>query len=133
MKTLTMGAVMTPCPVKVDAQAELSAALQIMNLRRIRHLAVTAEGGELIGLLHKREAELIQASSQAGLKAGEVCSKEVFVVRSSELLRDAAKAMAENKAECALVIDDEEHVAGIFTTMDACRLIHLMLCEREGL
>ncbi len=132
--SLTMEAVMTPCPHTVEAELSLSDALQLMHLRKIRQLPV-AQGGELIGVLSRREAELMQAvSDQASAmpKAGDICSREPYIVSVSDPVREVTKEMADQKLTCALVVDDEERVAGIFTTADACRLIHLILSDKEA-
>jgi acetoin utilization protein AcuB len=124
-----MNAVMTPSPYKVETALRLDEALQVMTLNDVRHLP------EVVGLLSRRIAELMQAITEkigAGLTAGDVCNRRPYIVATKDLVSSVAKEMADNKYESALVIDEQDHLAGIFTTIDACRLIHLVLGDQEA-
>ena len=112
----------------------LNDALQVMTFRNVRHLPVVEEG-QLLGVLSIREVLQLRTNAEqkaAGLCARDVCGRDPCVASVNDRLRDAAKDMAEQKVDCALIVDEEENLAGIFTTTDACRLIHLILSDREA-
>jgi acetoin utilization protein AcuB len=125
--------VMTSCPYKIEVDCSHKQALELMNLRGIRHLPVVDQG-ELVGVLSKRDLELssvLFASSETGSGIRELCAKNPYIVASDQDLGQVAREMSERKIDCALVSDAEGNLVGIFTTTDACRLIHLILEEMK--
>ena len=106
-------------------------AIEKMTLRNIRHLPVI-ENGRLIGLLSERDARLSKMVCEVTgncPSAGSVCSTNPHIFQADDDVSMVAKEMAERKIDCALVADEAGNFVGIFTTTDACRLIHLILEE----
>lgn len=123
--------VMTPCPYKIEAAATVTDAITKMELRNIRHLPVVEEG-RMLGVITMREAELAVALGSGEQLVESVCSHKPLVVKAEEDLGAVTRKMAENKIECALVAGEDDSLQGIFTTTDACRLIHLILEEIDN-
>lgn len=120
---------MTACPHFIDASAGLDEAMKKMNLQGIRHLPVVDKSG-LIGVLSEEDANLSQFVCQTTNfcpTVGDLCVNEVYTVTGDTDIADVALTMAEKKVDCAVVIDGNDQVVGIFTTVDACRLLHLTI------
>lgn len=121
--------IMTPCPYHIDPTTTIDSALEIMGINQIRHLPVV-ENGSLVGVLTERHAQIAQMVSGTERQlpcASDICTDEPMVVLEDALVADVAHEMAETKSDCTLVANNEGDLVGIFTTTDACRLIHLML------
>lgn len=121
--------VMTPCPHNIDASASLDEAIKKMSLLGVRHLPVV-ENGTLLGVVSERDLNLSQFVCRTTSYCpcvGDVCVGEVFSVPSGSEVAMVALEMAEKKREYALVSDKDDNVIGIFTTVDACRLVHRTL------
>jgi len=85
----------------------------------IHHLPVK-HGDEIIGSLALRA--LGEPANDAGRTVGEVATRNPFVVDVNARVDEVAFAMAERHIDCVLVTR-EGHLAGLFTTTDACRLL----------
>lgn len=123
--------VMTPCPYNIRANSSIKEALEAMALRGVQHMPVVDEG-LLIGILTERDARLSQLVCDAAghcPNVGTICSREPFLVLASDDVGQMTQQMYERRIDCAIVVDDEEAVVGIFTAADACRLINLVLKE----
>lgn len=123
--------IMTPCPYNIRAASSIKEALESMALWGVRHLPVVDEG-LLIGILTERDAQLSQMVCDAAghcPDVGTICSREPFLVLATDDVGQMAQQMYERRVDCAIIVDDEEAVVGIFTAADACRLINLVLKE----
>ena len=123
--------IMTPCPYRINASTTLAEAVEKMTLRNIRHLPVI-EDGRLVGVLSERDARLSMFVCEVTKNcptAGIVCAKDPPIFDASDDVSLVAHEMAEKKIDCALIADEGGNLVGIFTTTDACRLIHLILEE----
>lgn len=121
--------VMTPCPHFIDSKASLTDAVKKMQLHAIRHLPVV-DNGALVGVLSEHGAQLSEmVCKMSGFcpTVGEVCTGDVYSVHADTSVADVTFEMSESKKDCAIVCDKDENVIGIFTTTDACRLVHLAL------
>lgn len=127
--------VMSPCPYFVEASASLDSILQKMSLQGIRHLPVV-DKGTLVGVLSERDVRLSQfvcKTTNYCPLAGEICVGDPYSVREDTDVADVALHMADQKLDYALVHDASETIIGIFTTIDACRLVHLTLRDKKSL
>lgn len=127
--------VMTPCPHYIDSRASLDDALKKMKLQQVRHLPVV-DNGSLVGVLSERDVLLSQfvcKTTNYCPNAGEVCVGEVYTVRGETDIAEVALEMSERKQDCAIVCDQSDNVIGIFTTTDACRLVHLVMQDNKSI
>lgn len=123
--------VMTPCPYHVLGSSDVDHALEMMGIRNIRHLPVVEEG-DLLGVVSKRDLELSKFVCQSTKHCpalSDLVQTDPLVVLDSADVAEVAKEMANKKVEVALVADTNGNFVGIFTTSDACNLVHTILEE----
>ena len=118
-------AVMTAFPYSIEASASIASAAHVMSSNGIRHLPVK-EDGEIVGVLSDRDLGPIDLSGTAGnelraRRVGDAMSAPAYTVGLEEPLSEVLATMAERHIGCAIVMH-ESRLAGIFTTVDACRL-----------
>lgn len=118
-KVLRIKTVMTPFPYSVDAAAPLERARALMREHDIHHLPVK-RGDEIAGVVALRD--LGRPADDPGRTVSQVASGDPYVVDINTRLDEVALTMAERHVDCALVTRDG-HLAGLFTTTDACRLL----------
>lgn len=111
--------VMTPFPQTIASDDSLPHAQAIMDSLQIRHLPVV-DNGRLVGLLSDRDIK--SAKNQDQLTVGDICELEVYSVNYNEKVSTVASLMAEKKYGSAVVLKNNK-VVGIFTTIDACKLL----------
>ncbi len=119
--------VMTPFPHWVEAGATVDAARRLMREHDIRHLPVM-EQGELVGLLADRDIrKALVGRSAAGVPSvGAICERPAFTVELSAPLDGVLCEMAKGHLESVIVVK-QGRLAGIFTTVDACRAFAQLL------
>ncbi len=118
----TIRELMTPFPYAIEADRCAGDAQGMLSGRTIRHLPVTSSG-EVYSVLSARELELALARPGADpwrLQVRELCARDPYIVDVSERADVVLDEMAARQLGCAVVAQDDR-VAGIFTTVDACR------------
>jgi acetoin utilization protein AcuB len=122
---------MTASPYSIGRDQPLSRAHALMREHQIRHLPVL-EGGELVGVVTDRDLRLIESLRDvdaAQVSVQEAMASEVYAVKPDALLDEVVETMAKYKYGCAVVIHNYQ-VVGIFTTVDACRVLAELLRGR---
>lgn len=120
---------MTNAPYQIDENTLSSEAYDKMRLWGVRHLPVV-RGGNLLGVVTERDVQItILAGEISGYrpKMGDLCTKEPYVVNADAEVAEVVHHMAENKLDYALIADSKGAITGIFTSVDACRLLYRML------
>lgn len=115
---------MTPTPVTIGRAQSLADAARKMHEHRIRHLPVL-EGGYLFGILSERDIDLVEALHDVDpdkVTVEEAMTQDPYTVVPGTPVHAVAAAMAEHKYGTAVVME-EGRVVGIFTTVDAMRLL----------
>ena len=125
--------VMTPFPHHIDANATLVEAAAMMDTHDIRHLPVL-ERGDIVGILSERDLERAKIlghplRDETELRVGDICTQRPYFVDISDPLNRVLDAMVEKRIGSVLVLKDGE-LAGVFTALDACRLLSQDLSER---
>ena len=126
----SIGQVMTPFPYSIDIDRHAGDAERMLVNRSIHHLPVTS-AGEVYSVLGARDLELALARPGADpwkLGVRELCAKDPYIVDIAEPLEAVLSGMVERGVDCALVAQDDR-VAGIFTSVDACRILAETLRE----
>ncbi len=124
--------VMTPFPYSVAATAPLREAQEIMEEHGVRHLPVT-DGHSLAGIVTSRDIATTSAAAanQARLDALTVKDayvEDVYAVDLNEPLDNVLMTMADRHIGSAIVTRRGK-LAGVFTTLDACRAFGQYLQE----
>lgn len=130
-----MVSVMTPFPYHIDATAKLADARTLMEQHGIRHLPVF-ENGDIIGVISERDLERASIPGhplreETELMAGDLCTHRPYFVDVADPLHAVLDAMAEKRLGSVLVLKEGE-LAGLFTAVDACRLLSKLLSEHFG-
>ena len=127
---MQIGSVMTRCPYKIEASSQLSEALKLMELQKVRHLPVVNDQGVVLGVIGERELRMSQLVCDATKycpTVGDVVSEEPFVAKESDSIDSVASEMISRRTDYALVIDADENITGIFTTTDALKVMRLLI------
>ena len=129
---------MTAAPHTLDQQSTLDVARQFMKEHRIRHLPITGDDGELVGLLSLKDIVAASVSALADIDEAErdeldsltpiaaVMSQNLIVTTPDTGLRRAGEIMLDQKIGCLPVVDGN-HIQGIITEADFVQLsVHLL-------
>ena len=115
---------MTTTPVTVDPSDSLEAASKLMHEHNIRHLPALRDG-KLVGILSSRDVALIETLKDVDPKkvtVEDAMTANPYVVSPDALITDVATEMAEKKYGAALIAQND-HLVGVFTAVDACRVL----------
>jgi len=114
---------MTPMPHTIGSYITLKDAQSLMREHHIRHLPVQV-AGKLVGVLTDRDIKLASAFSHSEeLKVEEVMTPDPYTVSPETPLDEAVLEMAEHKYGCAVVMQGNGKVVGIFTATDGLRVL----------
>lgn len=122
---------MTRVPISVEKDAPLLEAAQLMQEHQIRHLAVL-HGGKIVGVLSNTDVTLIMTLNGVNMekvKVRDCYTSNPFKVTPETPLDVVLDVMAENKYGCVL-INDNDHLVGIFTWIDALKATKTLLETR---
>ena len=123
---------MTPRPITITLQESLQGAMELMQMKRIRHLPVLDETGKLIGMVTDRDLRRAAPSPLFGGDSAksegqlESTTVERIMIRSpatigpAARLQDAMKLMVEKKYGALPVVDGVKLV-GIVTPIDVMK------------
>jgi acetoin utilization protein AcuB len=117
---------MTRQPWSVQLDDSISVARHMLAEREIRHLPIL-DGDELVGMVVERD--LVAAAEHMGTVADVMTS--VRAVDAGTPLSDVLELMAERRSD-AVVVTREGRVDGIFTAMDAVRVLQELIRRRAA-
>ena len=121
---------MTPFPYSVDLDSSLQVARATMQDHGIGHLPVK-KGDELVGVLSDRDLLRVEGedgSGATGMHVRDLLLGEPLAVDIGMPLDQVVTIMAKRRIDCAVVLK-EGRLAGIFTTIDACRVFGELLAK----
>ncbi len=131
----TVGDLMTPDPVRVQADASLAEAARLLDHHHVHGLPVVDESGALVGvvsqtdMLRARTSEHLWASWR-GLQVRHLMSAPALTVSADASLTEAATRMEENQVHRLVVVaDDGVSPIGIVSTSD---LVRAIVAETRG-
>ena len=124
---------MTPFPHAVEAVAPIGEARSLMLEHHVRHLPVVAQG-QLVGIVTDRDIKLLLGPELGSPDPQELTVEDAYVadgyaVDMESPLVEVLEVMVERHLGAALVTG-HGRLAGIFTTVDACRVLHEHLMQR---
>jgi CBS domain-containing protein len=129
----SIGAVMTAFPYFVDSKSPVSDAESQLSEHGIRHLPVLEEG-KVVGIITARDLRVLvhaslPASDKSRIRCRDVMHREVYVADIHTPLDQVLGEMVERRlGSCVLLRQGK--LAGIFSTVDACRVLAQVLAER---
>lgn len=115
---------MTLQPHTIGKDQPLSTASAMMREHAIRHLPVL-HGGQLLGIVSDRDVGLLEGLEDVDpdrVTVEEAMTAEPYSVAPTVHLAEVVSYMADHKYGAAVVMEGRQ-VAGIFTTVDALRLL----------
>lgn len=122
---------MTTTPVSIEKDASLIEASNLMSKNQIRHLPVLANG-KIAGIISSTDVALIKGLRDVDLqkiKVQDCYSQHPYSVAPDAKLDEVLGEMAEKKFGCVLV-NDNDHLVGIFTWVDALKATQELLETR---
>lgn len=132
--------VMTHKPISVPYFSNLDQAYQLMKSCRIRHLPVSNEEGNIIGILSERDLErAMQPREFGGVVSNDAyvfhpeqtvedyMNSPIQTIEESSTIRDAARTILTEKVSALLVVTQDGAATGIVTTDDLIRYLMRML------
>jgi acetoin utilization protein AcuB len=139
--TKTASEIMSKNLITIDLNTSVLEAFQLMQKNRIRHLPVTDDSGDLVGLLSERDVQRcirydresqssvldVELNLDPKIKVAEAMSWPIHQVRGDVAVRDVALRMLNEKMSSMIVTCPETGKRGIVTTDDLLRLLISML------
>jgi acetoin utilization protein AcuB len=125
---LKIKTVMHPLPHSIGTTQNLATAREMMKEHNIRHLPVL-EGGALVGILTDRDIHFacgVDKVSAEQISVRDSYTPEPYIIDGDTLVSEVAKTMAHEHIGCALIVENTKLI-GIFTAVDACRLLSEVL------
>ncbi len=122
---------MTTQPYFIAPDANMAEAEAMMKQHKIRHLPVL-KNGKVVGILSDRDIKLVSGFEEveaAQILVADVCVAKPFVVGPDALLSEVAETMA-SKHYGSVIVTQNEKLVGIFTAVDACRALSVILQTR---
>ena len=115
-----ISAVMSAPVSALPASATVADATTLMADRSIRHVPVI-DGGRVIGMVTERDLALIETLKDVDptkVTVEDAMTPAPYTVAPDALLDEVVATMAEHRYGSAVVVDNQ-HVVGVFTTVDA--------------
>lgn len=118
----------------LKAHDTVHTARELMLEKRIRHVPIVDDAGNLVGLLTKHDVLEVSISTLAevenevrdeleeGIPISEVMMTDLMVGYLDTSLREAAQFMLEQKHGCLPILSADQKLAGILTEADFVRL-----------
>jgi CBS domain-containing protein len=118
---------MSPNPVSVTEEVLVQTVLDMMALRRIRHVLVVDGDKRLVGLVTRGDLTHPSTGQERSEEpafhgpVGQVMKRQVATVDASCCSAEAARYMFRTKRGCLPVLDVERRPVGILTEADFLR------------
>jgi len=133
--------IMTPKPITIEPQKAVYEALLLMYQHDIRRLPVI-EDGRLVGIISDRDIKQIMGrpiltreetgKEELNFRVSEVMTHDVIMVEQDADLREAIELMAENKISGLPVVDHDEKLVGVVSSIDVLWYALDLLNRVEG-
>ena len=129
----SVGVAMTPFPYAVGPDASVLEVEQLMDTHRIRHIPVQ-DDGRVLGIVSERDLHhpvhaTLPEADKSRLRVRHLLLPDPYVVEMTAPLDEVAAEMAARHLGSAIVLR-HGRLAGVFTAVDACRLLAEFLRDR---
>jgi CBS domain-containing protein len=126
-KSMLIKECMTKSPYTVGVDTPLLKARELLSEHDIHHLPVL-DGEKLVGMMSDRNLkEALASPGGEKFLVEDAMMPDVFAVSPDTELATVVEAMAAEKYSYAVIRGKDEKVAGVFTTVDACRMLAELL------
>jgi predicted transcriptional regulator len=117
----TVGDVMDPHVFWLPTDMPLARAAQELAARQISGAAACLPDGKIVGVITLTDLTENYGGANESRLVRDVMTPEVLTVGQSEPLDRAIRLMAFEGVHRLVVLDDDEHLAGMLTSMDVLR------------
>ena len=121
-----VGDYMTENPHSIAPFETLKVAHELMQKHKIRHLPVLSKR-RVVGLVSERDLSLVHLYPDMDLehsKVEDLMLQDIYTVHPNEELKEVVHEMGQRKLGSAVVVDAGGQLKGIFTAVDALKLLH---------
>jgi acetoin utilization protein AcuB len=122
---------MTTSPHTIGSEQTIATASKMMREHQIRHLPVL-HGGNLVGLISQRDIALIETLKDVDattVAVADAMTQMPYTTAPDTPVDRVAAEMAEHKYG-AVVVMQNGHAVGIFTSVDACSVLAEVFATR---
>jgi acetoin utilization protein AcuB len=119
---------MTPFPYSVQRTTPVAEAQRLMQQHQVRHLPVT-EDHRVVAVVSERDLQVAATDDPAQTTVDAFCVHDPYLVDLNTPLDEVLLGMAERHIGSAIVTRHGQ-LAGMFTSVDACRCFGEFLRER---
>ena len=132
-KALCVADFMTDVPSTADEDLTLEDARERMYMNNIRHLCVVRGSKKiLVGIISQRDiavAEAMNAKRWKSIKVRDAMTADPITVAPDASIEDVARLM-EDRRLGSVIIAEDKHPKGVFTTTDAMRVIRSLVAGK---
>lgn len=137
---MKVGDYMTQQPTSVPEETSMSEAVMLLRKHQIRHLPVV-DGTTLVGIVSDRDIRRASPSLLSGIDmskyeevlsetpVSKIMTRDPFTVSPDLELIEAVRALADKKIGGLPVVNGSNELVGIFTDVDALRVLVEVLSE----
>jgi acetoin utilization protein AcuB len=137
---MKVGDYMTQQPTSVPEETSMSEAVMLLRKHQIRHLPVV-DGTTLVGIVSDRDIRRASPSLLSGVDmskyeevlsetpVSKIMTRDPFTVSPDLELIEAVRALANKKIGGLPVVNGSKELVGIFTDVDALRVLVEVLSE----
>lgn len=111
---------MVTYPMTAEPDVSVEDGLLFMRERGVRHLPVVDKENNLMGVVSERD---LDSAKGKGLFVQDVMTESPFIVYENTNLKAVVETMADYKYGSVLIVNEDHKLTGIFTTIDALRLL----------
>jgi acetoin utilization protein AcuB len=121
---------MTPMPHSINAGLTIGAAKILMKKHGFRHLPVDI-AGKLVGVITDRDLHLAASFDGAEkFTVEDLMTPDPYCIPPETPLNEVLITMVERKYGCAIIMQENKKVVGIFTATDGLRAFAEVLDSR---
>ncbi|WGL61014.1 CBS domain-containing protein [Pigmentibacter sp. JX0631] len=114
---------MTPVPKTVSGKTEIWKIEEMIKKLGIRHMPVLDENH--YGLITDNDVQIVKAfASSHEFLARDFMTQKFIQVKADSILKDVIKDLIDKKLDCAFIFDDKNILIGIFTMIDALKILY---------
>lgn len=114
---------MTSQPWVIAPGNSLAEAHGLMREHGIRHLPVV-DRGTLVGIVSEGDLRLVESFGvMRGARVHEAMTEPAYTVRGHTPVDEVVRVFSDRKYGSVVVVSEDGAVEGIFTVVDACRVL----------
>lgn len=124
-----LGQFMTTKLITVRADDSMDLAASIMDWKRVRHVPVENDKGELVGLVSNRSIikKIVAGEREEAVAISDIMNPKPIFAHPETNTVDAIRTMRDERISCLPVVDKEHKLVGVVTEYDFIKLATYVL------